>query len=282
MSINNSTNDNQKAADFFLERVRTASAENGIVIKHRYTSTESQLRPARDIAKTISIIDEFNNDNGRETITCLLAGFEELCRKNKIEYPEDLRELISSTLVKELLTNAQTFSKHNHNLEKTLRQCVSLTIYQGTDFCSALDEEEFECLRFPFGIDDREGRGHELLYPFRQAALYRPANPRKFLKNAVDIFHKIMSDDRYALLRDKPNYVVEAAIYHFNNLEKHLEKIISEKTLITPKKLSLGEIAGNSGLPYLPHLLNEEDELLIEIMDHASEIDIDDYPCDYN
>jgi|GEM_PF-2939305 len=246
-TVTDATSD-KLAAKLFMEKVRAKNAESGKNISGKHSLTKKRRRSIEQAAQNISLSDEFNDDSGHKTILRLLKGFEELCRRNKIEIPEELREQLSATLTEELITNARTFTFRRKTADKTFQRGVHLTIYQGTTFCSALDEKEFECLRYPYGLPVTNKQIGELLYPFHNAAIRHAPDPRGFLRKAIRIVEELKQDYRYTRLHDKPHILIAAAIYYPKKLDEYLRDIISENTM---------------------DAVNEEEKILVEIMKHS-------------
>jgi hypothetical protein len=264
MSSDNTTNSQQNDVHAFLTRARAINSHNRTIVRLPNIINNNELSAPRCLAREIEVSDTFNNKAGREVIASLLISFDQLCIQNNIKYPEDLREQISKTLIEELYTNARVFIPTKDPAVRIPKYCVSLTLYHGTSMCSIIDEKEFEPLRYPFGIENKEGIGHELLYPFSQAALHRPINPRKFLRRALDTLNRIMNNKEYAFAHSKPNHIVESAISCPSDPEKYLTDMYTK----------------NSGLPYISGALDNGDEILIEIMRYSKNVPSDDLPHD--
>ena len=263
----------------FLGRARTKNKEAATNLYYIYDKKinllpTEQKRSIENTVKNIAVANHFNSACSNSVVLQLLSHFEKLCNANDIKYPEKLREQISTRLIEELSTNAEVFFKINQPTEKTLKYLIPITVLQGNSFCSALDEEEFESLRYPRGIDHKDkGIGYELLYPFSIAAKGHPVRPREHLRKQMEIINELKNDPRYLSLQDAPNKFVRAAYYYSNNMHEYLEKA-ALKAAITPL-IELTEIVDEIGE-------ESEEGILLDIMEFTDNLDLGDFPCDFS
>lgn len=253
----------QQATDF-IELVRATALKRGTNARGAVPSKNKKSHFTDITAQNIPLAKSFNETTQREALSKLFVNFDTLCRKNKIEYPECDRKEISFILANEYFTNIRFFARTPNPTAKTLSRLASLTIYNGTSFCSALDEEEFKNLRYPNGTDKEKDDYRDDFAPFYLAAMRRPRNPREFLREIIKKIETLKQDPNFANFLDRPHLFVNAAVYY----PEYPEKILCDNS------------AEGAGLPYFTDVLTEEEELLIEISICAHGIDIADLPHD--
>jgi hypothetical protein len=230
------TNDVQN----ILQEIREINTENGRSLvgtnrTHGHFDNKKTIKfpGVRKIIPSLSLADQFNNEKGIEIVEQLLTNIERLYDINGEDFPEEHRIKISNRLIEELSTNAQTFSSRKNASLNSLKLFIPLTIYHGTSFCSAIDEKEFESLRYPYGVDNKQGRGHDILYPFYVAAVNRPLNPRKYLRSRMKLIEELKQNPKYANLLDYPTHFIRAAFYDPNDFDEYLDEM-SNKLADTP------------------------------------------------
>ena len=154
----------------FIADARAAQAERGKPLKGRKNLTDIQLASVAQAAKNLSLSGKFNDVGGHDAAVKLLTGFEELCRRNKINYPEQYRQELSTQFVEELFVNVGVFVKKP--TENAIQQFVALTLYSGVSFSNVHTDAEFKSLS-------------DAPYVFKHAAINYPSDPRKFLRKVM-------------------------------------------------------------------------------------------------
>ena len=130
-----------------------------------------------------------------------LKRMQYLCTRNGIKMEDEHKPAIAQKLLEELITNVQAFGKRKKGETEYSKpgDLVPLTLYQGTDFVSALTDPEFESLQ-PFqGV-------------FIRAAERYPQDPRGYLQGIIQAVNELREDDEFSSLRDTAGAFRYAAI----------------------------------------------------------------------
>lgn len=117
------------------------------------------------IASEPGLTARFNGLSNDSPLYTLLLRFEKTCWIQGIDIPGKARAGIYSILLSEMDANVTAFG-----FEKKPEKMIPLTLYQGTDFIAAINEEQFAPLR--------DGK----INHFTTAATGYPENPRRYLK----------------------------------------------------------------------------------------------------
>ena len=146
----------------FIEDVRGAQALRGVPLRGGNYITDEQIDTIASSVEALGLPDVFNTASGATVLKKLLERFEEMCRRNDMTVPPELREDISSIFLEDIIANVVAF-----NSEKKPSKLIPLTLYHGSTFAQALQEDEFAAFKDTPGI-------------FKYAAVNYPRDPRGF------------------------------------------------------------------------------------------------------
>jgi hypothetical protein len=138
------------------------------------------------------------------TLQRMYEAFEEMCRRQQITLPTELRSAVYRLLTAELALNS-------YFLQAAAAQLVGATVYSGS------------LLHLPKAFTEF---GH-MPYVFRHAAIHRPMDPEGFLRQAQKAIARLKQDERFAALRHTPSIFAHAAVNNSKDPEKYLLRHLS-------------------------------------------------------
>jgi hypothetical protein len=178
-----------KNTQSFMDDVRHGRLESGISMKGGRGLKEPQRFAIRAAVASCAV-----STHGMETIpeirTGLLERFEEMCRRQRIQIPAEMRPAILDTLLTELWVNQQA-------LKMPADKLVPVTAYSGAIAPKLI--HEFTPFRDTPSL-------------FKHAAVSHSGDPREFLRRMQRDIAAMAGEEEFALFRDIPSVFKHAAV----------------------------------------------------------------------